>query len=166
MNKTNNKKHAFYLVFFFTYAFIGLFIILGFKGEYNEPFYFAFKLLSVPFALICYYVLKWEYKNNKIKPLGVFYALFCFCVLVGYGGGYLVIINNNFGVQQQVQVTGKVLSKRSSSGKYKHNYYVTVRSEAGKVIEFEVENHQYNKYRKNQAYNSNWQIGSLGLWYR
>jgi len=166
MNQTNNKKNVFYLVFFFTYAFVGLFIILGFNGEYNEPFYFAFKWLSAPFTIICYCVLKWEYRNSRIKPLGVFYALFCFCVLVGYSGGYLVWLNNNFGVQQQVQVSGYVLSKRSASGKYKRNYYVTIKSNTGKIIEFEIDDKQYNNYRKNQIYNYQWQIGSLGLWYR
>jgi hypothetical protein len=170
MKLNKNKKYGLYMLFFFSYAIIGLILISFYDFEYNEPFKLAAKWMSLPFAAICFYVLKFEYKEKKIPIGGIFYGVFCFCVLVGYSGGYLALINSNFGIQEKVVLSGKVTDKRFTEGGGRYNtgpkYYVKLTLEDGSLFEFEVSNYEFNNYDIGQTYNDQWRSGLLGLLYR
>ena len=165
---SENSKNYLYLTFFFSYAFVGLFFVLVFNGEYNEPFYFAFKYLSVPFFIICYMVLRSEFRTKKITVTGVFYTLFCFCVLTSFGSGYLAFYNNNVGVQEPYIIEGEVVKNETTKNKYGVSYYLTIiEIHSKEKMKFEIENYiQLTKYPVGSNYNKTWYKGSLGLLYR
>jgi hypothetical protein len=163
-----NSKSYLYLIFFFSYAFIGLFFVLIFKGEYNEPFYSAFKYLSVPCFIICYSVLRFEFRSRKVTATGVFYALFCFCVLTSFGSGYLAFYNNKVGVQEPHPIEGKVIKSETSKNRHSVSYYLTILEEhSKKEMKFEVKDYyELSKYPIGSNYSKTWYKGALGILYR
>jgi hypothetical protein len=165
---SKNSKYALYMVFFFSYSFIGLFFVLVFNGEYNEPFYFAFKYLSIPFIIICYAVLSFEFRAKKVTFSGVLYTLFCFCVLTIFGSGYLAFFNNKVGAQEACAIEGKVIKSETSKHKHGVSYYLTILEiHSKKEMKFEVQNYnQLTKYPIGSNYSKTWYKGSLGLLYR
>ena len=165
---SENSKNYLYLIFFLSYAFVGLFFVLAFNGEYNEPFYFAFKYLSVPFFIICYSVFRLEFRTKKVTSKGVFYALFCFCVLTSFGSGYLAFYNNKVGAQEPHAIEGRVIKSETSQHKHGVSYYLTILEvHSKKEMKFEMQNYsQLTKYPIGSNYSKTWYKGSLGLLYR
>ncbi|MBN2755384.1 MAG: hypothetical protein JXR81_11070 [Candidatus Goldbacteria bacterium] len=100
---------------FFTIIALSVFGMFLFVTEYNVPFYFAFKHLSIPICVIYFYFIIFQkkvrnfinaaLKTNDIRLI-VFSHIAIPAILILMSGGIVILINGTIGQRQEVRIEG------------------------------------------------------------
>ena len=153
------------------------FMILGavplflYEIEFNVPFYFAFKYLTVPIAALCfsvaYFMLPaWKEKQGKAKSF--FITVLAAALFVLMSGGYVIGINAILGSQTAVTISGIVTELHTHTGSRSRTTYSAAvkRHGSGEPVTLGISEKEYRTLEIGSEYAQQWMKGSLGFLYR
>jgi len=156
---------------FFGYIIIGIIPIFVFVTEFNTPFYYSFKYLSLPILTLTFYVYLMKmptYRRANGDVKGILLTMLYTVMFILFCSGYIIGFNAIFGKQTDYKIEGTIVSLSSiSGGKGGAKYHVSIKnSMSDNVIKLDVSKHEYDKLNIGQVYSAYWKVGSLGIIYK
>lgn len=156
---------------FLVYILIGVAPTFMYDTILNESFIWAFKYLSIPFFVICFYVYLFlvpEYRRKSGIVKGVLWTSTITAMLLLISGGYVMGLNAMIGVPEEVTLTGKVVKLDTyKSTKGGMSYYVYIQSDiTNERRKLDVSKSHYGSVRVGDQFSEMWFRGSLGLLYK
>jgi hypothetical protein len=162
------RKHgdSLFLVFV-VIAFVPMYL---YELEFNQPFIFAFKYLTIPVFAITFYVFwykmpKWRREVGALKGVAMTFLVAASITLMS--GAYVIGANAWVGQQKNIRISGEITKLDTVRGSRTTSYQVTVTNiENGQVKKLDVNERVYLKLKLGDAYSEPWVVGSLDLIYR
>ena len=155
----------------------GLFMVISivplmmYETVLNSSFVWAFKYLSVPIVIICFYVYFKRIPNLRRESgelKGITLTTVVAAMLLLMSGGFVLGFNNFIGPQSDFQLSGSVVKLDTyESTKAGTSYYVFIKTiDTGKTLKLDVSKKNYTALKVGDFYSEPWKKGSLGLLYK
>jgi hypothetical protein len=145
----------------------GIFPILTYNYELNAPFIFTLKYVG---TLAFIYILIRSVLNAK--RTGILQGVAGFVEMAFIGGlltlmstGYVLSINSNIGVQEQICLSGKVLNKSKDKQSGLTTTFILHLEKNGEKTKLIVDKKQFEQYDVGNDYSKCWHKGLFGLLY-
>ncbi|WP_198435493.1 hypothetical protein [Moritella sp. F3] len=156
---------------FLVYILVGVVPTFMYDTILNESFIWAFKYLSFPIGILCFYVYLCkvpEYRRKAGKIKGLLWTSIIAAMLILISGGYVMGLNAMVGDQQQVQLTGEVVELDTyESTKGGMSYYVYIQTtHSNEPTKLDVSKKHFESLKVGDYFSESWSKGSFGLMYK
>lgn len=148
----------------------GVVPIFFYDTEFNEPYYVAFKYVSLPVLASSYFIAlsfmpDWKKKSGVEIRILIPFLPAAFVIL--FLGGQLMAINALIGAQEEVMIGGKIVDMSINRGRSLVTYKVKVMdAHTTRIRKLEISIDEYKSYKVGDTYQQTWLKGSLGFIYR
>ena len=167
MRKIAVTVKRFGTAFFFGLMLVGVTPLFLIESEFNAPFVFALKYLSIPIVVIflSFGLIYRDVFQSDEKKGAYWFGLIAHPLLATlWSGGFVLLANATFPPQRNVVIDGVVQRKEIAGGRYK-SHVVDVATSAG-LKRIEINPYDYERLNVGAEYHSKWKIGPLGFAYR